>query len=98
MRMITVAQLGVARQNEIDFFFALVRDASATSVSIDGDFAETGDVLETAILGITLAKNGSVMACPRGPGYGRTTQTGHVAMQPCRIDLSILSRQIGEKE
>src|SRR5579872_828802 len=96
--MFTVVKLGVTRQNKVDFFFAIVRNAPTTSVSIDRDYAETSDALEPAILRIALPKNGLVVARLRGPGYCRTTEAWHVAMQPCRIDLSFLRRQVRQKE
>src|SRR5215813_3486420 len=90
---LTIAKDTAALQNEIDLFFANVRNGLAISLGFNLDLCEPRYSPRQSALGIARTEDCRVVASCRRQITGSLGQTWNVAMQPRSLHFRVLSKQ-----
>jgi hypothetical protein len=97
MRFFFVVQNATPVANEIQLFLARICNSRANTPRIDRQFTKAGYAEREPRLLVTLTKNRSVMARAAAKVAWMLTESGNVAVQPSRLDASLLREQSGLK-
>src|SRR6516225_7882924 len=98
MRFFFVVQNATPFADEIQLFLARICDSRANTMRIDRQFTKARYAEREPQLLVALAKNRSVMARAAAKVAWMHTESGNVAMQPSRLDASLLREQSGLKQ
>ena len=80
VRLVSIVQIAVAFQNEINFFYTIVDRALAIALGIERDFAKTDNTLQSSTIRIAFTEDCLVVAS-RGRKIGPCfAQTWNVTM------------------
>src|SRR6516164_6895970 len=97
MRFFFVVQNATPFADEIQLFLARICNSRANTMRIDRQFTKAPYAEREPRLLVALAKNRSVMARAVAKVARILRESGNVAMQPSRLDASLLRDQSGLK-
>ena len=95
MRFFFVVQDATPVAGEIQLFVSGIHNRRTNTVWIDRQFTKAGYAEREPRLLVSLAKNRSVMAPAAAKVAGLFMESGNLAVQPRRLDASLLCKQSG---
>jgi hypothetical protein len=91
--LVAVLKNAAALQEEVDLFLVFIFRRLASTMVIERDLTEPSYAGQRPTPGITFAEYRFIVAGRRRKIRGGFSQTGHVSVQPCRIDLPFLRNE-----